>query len=74
MFDTKVKLAVTDELVARVEQVRELRDARLGLRPPAADVYREALALGLVQLLDAEAKDGGDRRHSPSTDKSSKLP
>jgi len=60
VFDRKVKLAVTDELVSRVEAVRDRRAERLGLRPVAADVYREALALGLVQLLAAEgAGDAG---------------
>ena len=60
VFDKKVKLAVTDELAARVERVRALRAEHLGIRPPAADVYREALALGLVQLLATEARAAVD--------------
>ena len=74
MFDKKVKLAVTDELMGRVERLRELRTARLGLRPPAADVYREALALGLVQLLSAEAQEAGVSGAARNAEEPSKVP
>ncbi len=61
LYGTRVKLAVTDELIERVEHVRELRAARLGFEPPAADVYREALAVGLLHLERAEERAAVER-------------
>lgn len=55
---TYVKLGVPTELIRRVEQIIDMREARTLTRPQAAAVYREALGLGLRQMLQAEAALG----------------
>jgi hypothetical protein len=51
VYEGRLTINLTAELVARMERVRALRADRLGVPPPAADIYREALAEGLVLLL-----------------------
>ena len=50
MYGARTKLALPPELELRCETVRKLRLARLGLDPPTADLYREAVAVGLVEM------------------------
>lgn len=63
IYQGRLTINLTEELVARMERVRGLREQRLGVAPPAADVYREALAEGLA-MLEKEglrrAASGGD--------------
>ena len=57
-YETRVKIALPGVLVTRCETVRELRCGRLHFDPPTADLYREAIALGLVEMERVER--GGD--------------
>ena len=49
-FDVRVKLSLPRSLVVRVEAVRDAEEARLGVRPTAAEVYRRALGEGLLVM------------------------
>ena len=60
VYEGRLTINLTAELVARMERVRALRAERLGVPPPAADIYREALAVGLSSL--ASREDGTDHR------------
>ena len=51
VYEGRLTINLTAELVARMERVRALRAERMGVPPPAADIYREALAEGLIALL-----------------------
>ena len=53
-YPLRLNMAIPAVFREQIEYVQHQRTERLGFRDPAANVYREALTLGLRLLVDAE--------------------